>query len=67
MKSRIRESEGEYVADKIDLAVKAAVAEELERRRKLGLPIVFGKDGKVVVMVGDKVVEERPYESKRHS
>lgn len=61
MKGQIRAPEAEYVANKIDLAAKAAVAEELERKRKLGLPIVFGRDGKVVVMVGDRVVEERPY------
>lgn len=62
MGGRIHEPEAKYTANKIDLAVKAAVAEELDRKRKLGLPMVFGKDGKVVVMVGDKIIEEKPYE-----
>jgi predicted ABC-type ATPase len=61
MKRHIREPEKEYVANKVDLAVKAAIAEELDRKRKLGLPMVFGGDGKVIVMIGDKIVEERPY------
>lgn len=61
MEKQLREPEGEYTANRIDLAAKAAIAEELERKRKLGLPIVFGRDGKIVIMVGDTVVEERPY------
>ncbi|MEX2089678.1 MAG: zeta toxin family protein [Bacteroidota bacterium] len=60
MKGQIREPEGEYSADKIFLAAKAAIQEELDRKRKLGLPIVFGKDGKIIVMVGEKVVKEKP-------
>ena len=61
MKNKIQEPQQEYVADRMDAVVKKAVADELERKRKLGLPIVFGKDGKVVVMIGDKIVEEIPY------
>ncbi len=63
MSSQVREPEEEYVPNKIDLAVKAAVADELERKRKLGLPIVIGRDGKVIIMIGDKVVEEIEYGS----
>lgn len=62
MPDRIHEPEAKYTANKIDLAVKAAVAEELDRKRKLGLPMVFGRDGKVVIMVGDTIVAERAYE-----
>jgi predicted ABC-type ATPase len=64
IKGVIKEPEGEYVPDKIDLLVKAAIVEELDRKRKLGLPIVFGADGKVIVMIGDKIVEERPYDTR---
>lgn len=63
MKSQVREPEEQYVADKIFLAAKAAVAEELDRKRKLGLPIVFGDGSKVIVMIGDKIVEEIPYKT----
>ncbi len=61
MSYKVQEPQVEYIADAVDLAVKSAIAKELERKRKLGLPIVFGKDGKVIVMVGDNVIEERPY------
>ena len=63
MSSQVREQEEDYTANKIDLAAKAAVADELERKRKLGLPIVIGRNGKVVIMIGDKVVEEIEYGS----
>jgi predicted ABC-type ATPase len=59
MSYKVEEPKIEYVADKIDIGVKTAIAEELERRRKLGLPIVFGKDGKIITMIGDTIVEER--------
>ena len=42
-KEQIREPAAEYITDKIYLAAKAAIAEELDRKRKLGLPIVFGR------------------------
>ncbi|MBS4028735.1 MAG: zeta toxin family protein [Ignavibacteriales bacterium] len=64
MTYKVEEPKQEYIADKIDIGVKTAIAEELERKRKLGLPIVFGKDGKIIVMIGDRVVEERVYEKK---
>jgi hypothetical protein len=63
MSLKVRELKAEYIPDQVDLAVKAAIAEELDRKRKLGLPMVFGIDGKVVVMIGDTIVEEKPYES----
>ena len=54
-------SEEEYVPDKIFLAAKAAVAEELDRKRKLGLPIVVGGGDRVLIMIGDKIIKEIPY------
>jgi predicted ABC-type ATPase len=62
MSYKVEEPKSEYVADRIDIGVKTAIAEELERRRKLGLPIVFGKDGKIITMIGDTIVEEREYQ-----
>ncbi len=62
MKGEVREPEQEYVANRIDRAVYEAVAEELERKRKLGLPIVIGAGDRVLVMIGDTVVREIPYE-----
>ena len=55
----MKEKSDEYVPDAIDKAVIRAVKEELDRKRKLGLPIVIARDGKIVIMIGDKVVEER--------
>lgn len=61
MQYKIKEPTQEYLADKIDIGVKVAIADELERRRKLGLPIVFGKDGKIITMIDGKIVKEREY------
>lgn len=61
MTHKVKEPEPEYLPDAIDRAVQRAIAKELDRKRKLGLPIVIGRDGKVVIMVGDKVVAERAY------
>lgn len=61
MKTEVREPQAEYRANRIDLAVKAAIAEELDRKRKLGLPIVVGGGDRVLIMIGDTVVEEIPY------
>jgi len=36
----------------------------LDRKRKLGLPTVFGKDRKVSVMIGGKIIKERKYEER---
>ncbi len=61
MNGEVREPEQEYVADRIDRAVYEALAEELERKRRLGLPIVVGAGDRVLVMIGDTVVREIPY------
>jgi hypothetical protein len=61
MKGEVREPEQEYLANRIDRAVEEAVAQELERKRKLGLPIVVGAGDRVLVMIGDTVIREIPY------
>lgn len=61
MKGEVREPEQEYLAKRINRAVQEAVAEELERKRKLGLPIAVGAGDRVLVMIGDRVVREIPY------
>jgi len=61
MKGEVREPEQEYLANRIDRAVEEAGAQELERKRKLGLPIVVGAGDRVLVMIGDTVIREIPY------
>ena len=61
MNYKVQEPQAEYVVDSVDRAVIAAVAKELDRKRKLGLPIVVGGGDRVLIMIGDKVVEEIPY------
>jgi hypothetical protein len=44
------EKELQNLADKIDAGVKAAIAEAIERHRKLGQSIAIWRDGKVVTL-----------------
>lgn len=54
MNQNVKEPEVKYSADKITQAMKEAIDEELEKRKKLGLPIVVWKDGKVVHLTGEQ-------------
>ena len=54
MNQKVKKQEIKYSADKITQAIKEAIDEELEKRKKLGLPIVVWKDGKVVHLTGEQ-------------
>jgi len=64
MNYEVDESQNEYIPDAIGCAVRNTIAKELDRKRKLGLPTVFGKDRKVSVMIGGKIIKERKYEER---
>ncbi len=48
MSSKIKEPKKDYLSDPFYKAVKEAFAREIEKRRKLGLPIIISRNGKVI-------------------
>lgn len=49
------EQDKKKLHQQIDAEVKAAVAQALERHRKLGEPIAIWQEGKVVVLSADEI------------
>lgn len=47
--------EPKKLSDKIDFGIKKAIAEAIERHRKLGESISIWQDGKVVTISADKI------------
>lgn len=47
--------EPKKLSDKIDFGIKKAIAEAIERHRKLGESISIWQDGKVVTIPGDRI------------
>ncbi len=45
----------EFLSSKIDVGVKAAIAEAIERHRKLGQSISIMQDGKVVTVTAEEI------------
>lgn len=45
----------ELLSDKINAGVKAAIAEAIERHRKLGQSISIMQDGKVVTLTAEEI------------
>jgi predicted ABC-type ATPase len=48
MTSKIKEPREDYLSDPFYKAVKEAFAREMEKRRKLGLPIIISRNGKII-------------------
>ena len=48
MTSKINETKEDYLSDPFYMAVKKAFAREMEKRRKLGLPIIVSRNGKII-------------------
>lgn len=48
MTSKIKEPKEKYLSDTFYKAVKEAFAREMEKRRKLGLPIIVMRNGKII-------------------
>ncbi len=48
MTSKIKEPKEDYLSDPLYQAVKKAFAKEMEKRRKLGLPIIISRNGKII-------------------
>lgn len=49
------EQDLEKLDDKIDAGVKNAIAEAIEKHRKLGQSIAIWRDGKVVILTADEI------------
>ncbi|WP_017741701.1 hypothetical protein [Scytonema hofmannii] len=49
------EHESELLSKKIDAGVKAAIAEAIERHRKLGQSISIMQNGKVVTLTAEEI------------
>ena len=45
----------EFLSSKIDAGVKTAIAEAIERHRKLGQSISIMQDGKVVTLTAEEI------------
>jgi hypothetical protein len=45
----------QLLSNKINEGVKAAIAQALERHRKLGESIAVWRDGKVVILTADRI------------
>ncbi|MGI2902177.1 hypothetical protein [Tolypothrix sp. VBCCA 56010] len=45
----------ELLSDKINAGVKAAIAEAIERHRKLGQSISIMQDGKIVTLTAEEI------------
>ncbi|MEQ8752103.1 hypothetical protein [Coleofasciculus sp. G1-WW12-02] len=48
-------SEPSSLSEKIDAGVKAAVAQAIERHRRLGQSISIWRDGKIVTLTADEI------------
>ena len=48
MTSKIKEPKEDYLSDPLYKAVRIAFAKEMEKRRKLGLPIIISRNGKII-------------------
>lgn len=48
MTSKIKEPKEDYLSDPFYKSVKEAFAREMEKRRKLGLPIIISRNGKII-------------------
>ncbi|WP_199249962.1 hypothetical protein [[Phormidium] sp. ETS-05] len=51
----MNEPEPSKLSTRIDAAVKKAVAEAIERHRRLGESIAIWEDGKVVILTADQI------------
>jgi len=58
------EDESRAINQKIRNGVKVAIAQAIERHRRLGESIAIWKDGKVVILEADQIVPLQP-ESER--
>jgi hypothetical protein len=56
----------ELLSDKINAGVKAAIAEAIERHRKLGQSISIMQDGKVVTLTAEEIptIQSQHFENK---
>ncbi len=50
----------EKLSSKIDVAVKSAIAEAIEKHRRLGQSISIWQDGKVVTLTADQIPPLQP-------
>lgn len=48
MTSKVKEPKEDYLSDSFYKAVKEAFAREMEKKRKLGLPIIISRNGKII-------------------
>ncbi len=48
MTSKIKESKEGYLSDPLYKAVRKAFAKEMDKKRKLGLPIIVSRNGKII-------------------
>jgi len=48
MTSKINEPKEDYISDELYKAVRKAFAKEMDKRRKLGLPIIISRNGKII-------------------
>lgn len=49
------DNHNELLSSKIDAGVKAAIAEAIERHRRLGQSISIMRDGKIVTLRGEEI------------
>ncbi len=55
------------LSEQIDTGVKTAIAEAIERHRRLGESISILKDGKVVTLTSDQIPQSSQMEPDRNS
>lgn len=48
--------EKEELGDRIDAGIKAAIAEALERHKRLGQSIVVSRDGKIILLQPEEIL-----------
>ncbi len=48
MTSKVKEPKEDYLSDSFYKAVKEAFTREMEKKRKLGLPIIISRNGKII-------------------
>lgn len=56
-------AERQLLSSRIDEGVKSAIAQALDRHRKLGESIAIWRDGKVVILSADQIPLPEPEEN----